>query len=77
MPGKFCNGRPSSPSKLRESRAHCEGRQAAEDGLLITDNPWVEEQSHIDWAAWALGFVEYGSNNPVGCCADTLSIQPI
>ncbi len=75
MPGKAHMGlddiRPGTQSgKTKVSRAYCEGRQANENGALVTANPFPDTKSET-FEAWDTGWQdkEAGliSARSVGC----------
>ena len=68
---KLCNGVPTDQPTLRESRAYCEGREAAAQGALIGTNP--HPASDRDHVLWDSGHASW-SADPTGvqtqdCCA--------
>jgi hypothetical protein len=72
----LCDGSDGGPVQLRNSKAYCEGRNAAANSVLVTDNPHpAGSEAHT---AWGLGHVSW-AENPAGplappgggdCCAD-------
>ena len=70
MAGKICNGTTAVPTDPKESRAYCEGRRAAIDGVDVADNPLpAGSPSSLAWVrGW--GSVGGGDEWPRDCCAD-------
>ena len=70
MPGKFCNGVPADQPYVRESRAYCEGREAAYGGAVLGDNP--HPVGTRDHDLWDSGHASYagGVGSPLAqdCC---------
>ena len=71
MPGSLCNGTATDAPLVRESRAYCEGREAAYGGAADTTNPHSADTR--DNALWASGHASYaaGVGSPLqrDCCA--------
>ena len=61
MAGKQCVGeKQGNAAILNQSRAYCEGRQAAADGALIGSNP--HPNASEAGQAWDLGYTSWTAN---------------
>lgn len=74
MAGHLCNGDTENAAKpIKDSKAYCEGRKAAADGLLVGANPHVDGSDAA--TAWSTGFATWLNDPALGpdagrdCCA--------
>jgi hypothetical protein len=59
-----------TPRDPNDVKAYCDGRQAAKDGHLNTENPHQVNSDH--YLAWAVGHISWTANpagKPRDCCA--------
>lgn len=72
MSGKMCTGdQKNNAALLKDSRAYCEGRDAAAAGELITANP--QPLGSEARAAWTAGWTSWNTDPATGpgqdCCS--------
>ena len=68
--GKQCNGVPTDTPTPRNSRAYCEGRDAAAAGALIGTNPHFDGVDGDNWARGHASWTDDPAGGPPGdCCA--------
>lgn len=73
MPGNLCSGFPDQQPTVRESKAFCEGLQAATGGALENTNPHPADS--VDFTMWAEGWNAY--NAGVGAASQTCCADPV
>ena len=67
----LCDGLGGGPPQLKNSRAYCEGREAAVAGALVGTNPHAAGSEAA--TSWANGHATWSTDPSLGgpdCCAD-------